>query len=156
AIGSSAAVGGAIANLGGSLLVTQSTFRDDLSLGSGGAIYSTAVGGVARVEVQDSTFVNDASAQGHGGALELGGGLQATVADSTFTEDSAAFHGGAIAMLGGAGTFLALSSTTVVGNGVAADSGAGLYVAPGATALVSETIVAGNGVFGGGANGDVF
>jgi uncharacterized repeat protein (TIGR01451 family) len=143
--------GGAIANLGGYVTVTRTSLLQNLALRSGGAIYSTTSGGFGWVVVQDSTFVDNASAQGSGGALALDGGSQATVTDSTFTENSATFNGSAIAVLGSTGTngSLTLSSSTVFDNSLSTDVGAGLYVDPSATAIVRDTIVAGNQVSGG-------
>jgi predicted outer membrane repeat protein len=149
-------LGGAIANIGGSLTVTQSTFNGDFANGSGGGgIYasSSSAGAPAQLTVLDSTFSNDGGAPS-GGGIEVSRGVAAVIADCTFTDDSAE-NGGAIGVARVTNsailpTTLELSGSTISGNSpIGGGVGGALYVEPDAgdftaTVMVRDTIIAGN------------
>lgn len=84
----------------GTLVVKDSTFRDNTGGYDGGAIANADWGGSGTVTIQDSTFTNNEAANYDGGAIvngDLGGTGTISIDGSTFT-DNLAFHndGGAL------------------------------------------------------------
>jgi CSLREA domain-containing protein len=151
--------GGAIAEIAGTLTVTDSTFNDDIFASNGGGIYVSGShsGGVATLTVLRSTFSND-SCIDYGGGVDVGTNVNAIIADSTFTADTASIDGGGAVALEfdnlsppGPAT-LELSSSTIADNSTAGIGG-GLFIDPRTQALVPtvvirDTIIADNTVVG--------
>jgi predicted outer membrane repeat protein len=150
-------IGGAIANIGGSLTVANSTFNHDMSALSnfaGGAIYDSAshAGTGGGLTALASTFSNDVAA-GFGGGIGLGSDVSAVIADSTFTNDTAVDGGGAISLefdgMAPPGSItLDLSGSTVSGNFSETGGGGGMVIDTRSfekcTVVVRDTIIAGN------------
>ncbi|MER7165155.1 hypothetical protein ABT336_03640 [Micromonospora sp. NPDC000207] len=148
------AVGGAIANLGTTVLKDSSLTLNNAG-GSGGAVSNTGTltvektyfeanktssiapnggGAVAStggtVQVRESTFVGNQTA-GSGGGLQLTAG-SGSVTDTTFRLNIATFNGGGI---GNTGADLQLRNVKFVQN-TAILSGGGLFTSPGTTTTV--------------------
>jgi hypothetical protein len=154
----SANFGGAIASIGGTATVIDSTFdHDGLFTNLGGAIYDSAAssGAGGSLTVIGCTFSNDQSpsVNGYGGAIDLDAGSTAVVADSTFVANSAFVAGGALSLhYGGLIAPLAisldLSGSTVVDNSTPG-TGGGVFVDTSHTFITThvvlrDSIVAGN------------
>ncbi len=134
--GSSAIAGGGIANNGGVLTVTSSTFRDNSAdLSSGGAIYNYGT-----LTVTSSTF-SDNSAYNGGGIFNQSG--TATVSSSTFSGNSATIGGG----IYNSGTLI-VKSSSILSENTASTNGGGIYNT--ATLTVSSSTLDNNTASGGG------
>ena len=133
-----ALVGGAINNMRGTLIVTNSTFSGNSSP-NGGAIVNGAIGTLI---VTNSNFSSNHGTFG-GGAILNGG--TATVTNSSFSANSSSTAGGAISNL----NFLIVTNSTFSGNSVSGDGGA---IANGGPLTVTNSTFSGNSAtFGGGA-----
>ena len=112
--------GGAIFLTGGTLLVTDTTFRD-VSAPHAGAV---GVSG-GRASFERCEFLGNRATDGDGGALLISGGV-VDVSRSVFAENAATGSGGAIRMAGGA---LELSDhTTVVNNHASSGRGKSFFI----------------------------
>ncbi|MEL6341629.1 MAG: MopE-related protein [Myxococcota bacterium] len=95
---------GALAN-GGNLVgleVTNSTFEDNTSPESGGAINGWSITGDLEIAIDSSTFENNSTSstsEGYGGAVGVfttSGAIEVVVTDSTFIENEASLNGGGV------------------------------------------------------------
>ncbi len=107
--------GGAIASLGGTLTVTESTFggttASDANVSDwGGAIYTESI-----VDIKGSTFLGNKAEDSPalGGAIYNPAGIGGTIANSTFFGNVADVTGGSIAAQG---TALTLRNNTILSN----------------------------------------
>ena len=107
--------GGAIASLGGTLTVTESTFGgttlSDANVSDwGGAIYTESI-----VDIKGSTFLGNKAEDSPalGGAIYNPAGIGGTIANSTFFGNVADVNGGSIAAQS---TALTLRNNTIVSN----------------------------------------
>ena len=107
--------GGAIASLGGTLTVTESTFggtaASDANVSDwGGAIYTESI-----VDIKGSTFLGNKAEDSPalGGAIYNPAGIGGTIANSTFFGNVADATGGSIAAQG---TALTLRNNTILSN----------------------------------------
>lgn len=135
---------------GSGLTTNGTTFYDDTAGGRGGAIYflaaapisitggtftrvsAAAVGGVIATGAQatglattNTTFVDDSSTGGNGGAIYFGGTGPVTLTGGTFTRTRAAGNGGAIYVRAGSG--LTTNGTTFYDNTSTGGSGGAIY-----------------------------
>jgi CSLREA domain-containing protein len=126
--------GGGIANSGGTLSITNSTFSNNAAHNEnvatdGGAISNTITG---TVNIENSTFSNNNGA--NGGGIKNWGILE--ILNSTFSGNTAELHGGAINNAG----------TTTVTNGTFSENGgttgAGIFNGIGDTLNIINTIIA--------------
>jgi hypothetical protein len=126
-------VGGAIYNVGGTVIIENSILSDNLATGAnpmGGAIYNTS----GRVTISGSTFTNNSAVDtllgidvdpeypqsGEGGAICNDGGT-VTISHSNLTNNSASFRGGGICnggIFNSGGTATVENSSKLSGNTV--------------------------------------
>jgi hypothetical protein len=155
---------GGISILGGAVMVSGSTFRNNRSLDSfegGGALYSGATTGTTTVTVTNCTFESN-SAQNNGGAIMEQFVGSVTVIGCTFHANSAASGGAVVgivklidctltsnsASVQGGGFYALYASIvtdcTLSGNSAPTGGGISYYTATGSGVLLENTIVAGN------------
>ncbi len=130
----------------GALIVSGSSFSDNVAAYYGGAIYND--GATATATVSNSTFVDNSTLYGLGGAIDNQDG-SLTVTASTFQGNSS-FEGGAIFNRAG---MTSVTTSTLMGNsayqgGGLFNDGTGTTVG---TVLISASTIAGNSAFQGGA-----
>ncbi len=119
-------LGGAAANLDGTLVISGSTLRNNNALSEGSAIYSQN----GTTTVAGST-IHDNETQS--GTINIMGG-EATITDSTI-RDNASFHGGGLYI---EGAELTVDRSTISGN--VASYGGGILLTTGALTLTTSTI----------------
>ncbi len=118
--------------------VSDSTFSNDSTVGSGGAIGSDSAPGLtATLNVSDCTFNNDSAAV-NGGAVQNGG--SADFSNCSFANNYAGGGGGAI--WNQAGDSLNVDNCTIATNSAASGTGGGIWNQ--GTLTLSNTIVAEN------------
>lgn len=128
--------GGAIDITGGTVMVTASTFSNNIaSSGTGGAI--RLAGG--SLTVAGSTFSANGPFVGYGGAIGVSN-ASLTVAGCTFSGNTADQEGGAIHLTGG-GSSLTVTDTTLSGN--SAGYG-GAILQYGGTSTIKHSTISGN------------
>jgi fibronectin-binding autotransporter adhesin len=140
----SSSYGGGIYNAAGvTTTVTDSTFEANSAASRGGGIYNSGT-----LNVDGSTFLQNKSTSGMGGALCCYDHATATVVNSIVQGNSAQYGGG---LLGTAYSALKVANTVVVGN-YASKWGGGLFSHGSSTLSVTNTTVADNvaGEVGGG------
>ena len=123
----------------GQLVVRDSTFTGLRNGSDGGAIAATNPGGVVSLVVSGSTFTDNRSTGGPGGAINAGS-VPTSITNSTFYRNHAGNRGGAIRAIG-----LAVSFSTFVSN--TADLGGGAIVGP--ATLVGNVFGDNTSTFGG-------
>ena len=130
-------------------------FGADVTIGAGGALSGNAAGvsgGAALIDaggvltVDDSTFTNN-TAPGDGGAIYNNGGALALGALTIATGNSAGEQGGAVYLKGGGS--VDLDTAEVSSNTSAADGGA-IYVEGGCTLTIADSDLDGNTTTGSG------
>ena len=131
----SAPDGGSIFNSGGTLEVTNSTFSDNRSTVGYGGAFAN--GSSSTATVTDSTFSGNSAAT-EGGAIRNDGTLE--VDNSTFSGNNSAPNGGG--MWHGSQTSLAVTDSTFSGN--SATDGAGLFNRGGGTVTVDNSTFSDN------------
>lgn len=124
--------GAAIRNNGGTVTVTNSTFSNNVTDEGNGGAIGNDNDGT--LTVNNSTFSGNAATGGYGGAIASDSGTL-TVSGSTLTDNSTAAykHGGAIAVTGGTATV----TTSTFSNNIA-NSGGAIYVT-GTTLVVKQS-----------------
>ena len=126
----------------GRLTITGSTFEEDSSEHSGGAVYDEDLG---PVDVERSSFLEDVSL-GWGGALNVEQSGPLTVSESTFGEDRSSRHGGAIATVY---ADAAVSDSTFLGNSASEEGGALFSGYDSGLSLVNDTLEGNHATRGG-------
>ncbi len=157
----SGGVGGAIAAIGCSVIVTSSSFRSCTSTGGGGAIsatqflcYGSANDVKTDLHVTASHFDGCHAVAGGGAVLISSGSTRATVSESHFVGCWSNASGGALLATDSA--HLNISDTSLSSN-VAGLTGGGVAVSVSATATVSRCVLSHNlalGIGGGGVQAD--
>ncbi len=130
-------IGGGLANNGGTVTITNSTFTNNFATGSGGGLLNS--GGT--VTITNSTFANNSS-NGTGGGLSNGGTV--TITNSTFANNSSSAAGGG---LSNGGTVTITNSTFA--NNHASNTGGGLLNS-GTVTITNSTFANNSAVEGGG------
>ena len=130
--------GGGITNLGGTLVLVDSTVADNVARTIGGGIDN--FGATAVLSLVASTVSGNVAIGGSGGGFANGQGSTITITNSTISGNDTGFFGGGFFNLG----TIALQSSTVTGNRVLAGGqrGGGIYSS--ALFTIRNTIVAGN------------
>jgi predicted outer membrane repeat protein len=126
----------------GRLTIAGSTFEEDSTEHSGGAVYDENFG---PIDVEDSRFLKDVSV-GWGGAIDVEASGPLSVSESTFGEDESSRHGGAIATVY---ADAAVSRSTFVGNSASEEGGAIFSGYDAGLSLVNDTLEANHATRGG-------
>jgi CSLREA domain-containing protein len=139
------ALGAVLNNNGGTLMVTNSTFSN--YTGEGSAIVEEG-----STSVSNSTFINNSSTGGYGGAIfdDYVGGTN-TISNSTFSNNTALYCGGAICTASAA---LTISNSTFAGNSTPEGDG-GAVLSDGPTSIIGSTFYL-NTASGAGTGGAIF
>ena len=130
---SSQGSGGAVANMDGTVSISNSTFDSNFTPNSGGGVYST--GPSSNLNLEASTFVRNLASDGAG--IWSSGSTQ--VSASTFSGNAAADSGGAIVADGQ----VDLTSSTITENSAIISAG-GVQVTSFGALNIGRTILAGN------------
>ncbi|RKT44470.1 choice-of-anchor Q domain-containing protein [Thiocapsa rosea] len=122
--------------VGGSLIVNESTLVDNITTSSfgGGGIYSS--NSATMLTVINSTLNGNSAPNGPGGGVTMGSANNVTFYNNTLSGNTAE-RGGALSVSGG----LAVANSTITGN-LATREGGGIYVD--GVLFISNSIVAGN------------
>ena len=132
--GDSANTNGSIINqTGGIVNITDSTLKDSVATGNGGAIYTNGGKLIIGVTSENSTSTISGNTATNGGGLYIENGT-ATITDSTISGNNAT-NGGGLYIKNGTAT---ITDSTISGNGnTTTENGGGLYVGSGATVSVT-------------------
>lgn len=131
--------GGAVANVGGTLTISDSAIINNEASGPGGGIYNSSSGTLI---IERSTIANNVADDG-GGIHNTSG--SATILNSTVSQNLADVHGGGVFNV--SGEALTIVNTTITGNTANFDqigTGEGGGIQANGSETVSNTIVAGN------------
>jgi len=124
-------IGGGLANNGGTVTITNSTFTNNFATGSGGGLLNS--GGT--VTITNSTFAKNGSAGSSGGLLNSGGTV--TITNSTFANNSSNGTGGGLSN----GGTVTITNSTFANN---SSSAAGGGLSNGGTVTITNSTFANN------------